>query len=178
MELAGAITDWNRLLAWCEHQKGACDPPEMPDLMEKFRAIKEQPEVQRVLQRAGDSYRDPRIRAVFAIAPAVAFAFTPDSLRKITIPVEIVAGASDNIAPPVDNAQVFAANIKGAKLTILPGGVAHSTFLDVGTDTGKKQLPQLFVDNSGVDREAVHIQVGQMAAEFFDRELAPVKRKH
>jgi predicted dienelactone hydrolase len=178
MELAGATTDWDRILAWCEHQKGACDPPEMPDLMEKFRAIKEQPEVQRALQRAGDSCREPRIRAVFAIAPAVAAAFTPESLRKVTIPVEIVAGASDKIAPPVDNAQVFAANIKGAKVTILPGGVGHYTFLDVGTDVGKKQLPQFFVDNSGVDREAVHIQVGQMAAQFFDRELAPVTRKH
>ncbi len=177
MELAGATTDWHRLLAWCEEQKNACNPPEMPDLMEKFRTIEQQPEVQRELQHSGDSYRDPRIRAVFAIAPAVARAFTPESLQKIAIPAEIVAGAADAIAPPAENAQFFATNIKGAKLTLLPGGVGHYTFLDVGTEAGKKQLPQLFVDNPGVDREAVHNQVGQMAAEFFARELAPAKKK-
>ena len=177
MELAGATTDLNRILAWCEQEKSACNPPEMPDQMEKFAAIKSQPEVQQSLAHAGDSYRDPRIRAVFAIAPAVARAFTPESLQKISIPVEIVAGAADPIAPPADNAQFFAANIKGAKLTILPGGVAHYTFLDVGTDAGKKQLPQFFVDNPGVDREAVHKQVAEMAADFFDKELSPLKRK-
>jgi predicted dienelactone hydrolase len=175
MELAGATTDSNRLLAWCEQVKSACNPPEMPDLMDKFHAIQQQADVQDAIHHAGDSYRDPRIRAVFAIAPAVARGFTPESLQKIDIPVEIVAGAGDPIAPPADNAQFFAQNIKRAKLTILPGGVAHYTFLDVGTETGKKQLPQLFIDNPGVDREAIHTQVAQMAADFFDAELAPVK---
>ncbi len=177
MELAGARTDLNRLLGWCEEQKGACNPPEMPDLMEKFKTIKQKPDVQRTLQRAGDSYRDPRIRAVFAIAPAVARAFKPESLKEIAIPVEIVAGAADPIAPPAENAQFFASNIRTAKLTLLPGGVGHYTFLDLGTEAGKKQLPQFFVDNPGVDREAVHRQVAQMAADFFDKELAPPKKQ-
>lgn len=175
MELAGGTTDFNQLLAWCDQMKNACNPPEMPDLLERFKAIQQQADVQDAIRHAGDSYRDPRIRAVFAIAPAVARAFTPESLEKITIPVEIVAGASDPIAPPAENAQYFADHINGAKLTILPGGVGHYTFLDVGTDAGRKQVPQLFVDNAGVDREAVHAQVAQMAADFFDRELAPLK---
>jgi hypothetical protein len=34
------------------------------------------------------------------------------------------------------------------------------------------------VDNPGVDREAVHKQVAQMAADFFEQELAPRKKKH
>jgi predicted dienelactone hydrolase len=176
MELAGATTNFTQLLAWCDQVKNACNPPEMPDLMEKFQAIRQQADVQSAIRRSGDSYRDPRIRAVFAIAPAAARAFSPESLQNITIPVEIVAGASDPIAPPAENAEFFAHNIHGAILTILPGGVAHYTFLDVGTEAGKKQLPQLFVDNEGVDREAVHVAVGQMAADFFDRELAPLKR--
>lgn len=177
MELAGATTDLNRILAWCDQQKNTCNPPEMPDLMEKFKAIQQQLDVQQSLQRAGDSYRDTRIRAVFAIVPAVARAFTPESLHNISIPVEIIAGEADKIAPPAENAQFFAANIKDAKLTILPGGVGHYTFLDVGTDAGKKQLPQLFVDNPGVDRETIHKQVAAMAADFFDQQIAPPKKK-
>jgi predicted dienelactone hydrolase len=181
MELAGATTDFNRILAWCDQVKGACNPPEMPDLTQRFQAIQQRADVQEAIQHAGDSYRDSRLRAVFAIAPAVSRAFTPRSLQEIAIPVEIVAGASDQIAPPADNAEYFTRNITGAQLTMLNGGVGHYTFLDVCTDAGKKRLPQLCVDNPGVDRQAIHREVGQMAADFFDRELAPVKpskKKH
>lgn len=181
MELAGATTDSNRLLDWCNQVKNACNPPEMPDLMARFHAIQGEADVQDAIHHSGDSYRDARIRAVFAIAPAVARAFTPQSLQQIAIPVEIVAGASDQIAPPADNAEFFAKNITGAQLTILNGGVGHYTFLDVCTDAGKKRLPQLCLDNAGVDRQTIHTEVGQMAADFFDRELAPIKpskKKH
>jgi predicted dienelactone hydrolase len=181
MELAGATTDFNRLLAWCNEPNNNCDVPEMPDLSEKFKTIQQQPDVQKSLAHAGDSYRDPRIRAVFAIAPAVAHAFTAESLEKVTIPVEIVVGAADPIAPPAENAQFLAANIKGSKLTILPGGVAHYTFLDVGTEAGKKQFPQLFADKNGVDRDFVHQQVAEMALNFFTQSLVPPKpqkKKH
>ncbi len=178
IELAGGRTDMNRLLAWCDEQKDACNPPEMPDLFQKFKAIRQQPEVQQALQHAGDSYRDPRIRAAFLISPALAVAFTPGTLQRITLPLEIVAGGADTIAPPAHNAEVFAANIKSSKLTIIPGGVGHYTFLDVGTETGKKQLPQLFVDNPGVDREAVHKQVDEMAADFFNNHLASTTKRH
>jgi predicted dienelactone hydrolase len=179
MELAGATTDAKALLAWCEapeHHK-ACSPPEMPDMLDKFEAMKQQPDVQQSIAHAGDSYRDPRIKAVFAVAPAVARAFHPESLAQIKIPVEIVVGNADDQAPAPENAQIYANNIKGAKLTILPGGVGHYTFLAVGTDLGKKKLPQLFSDNPGVDREAVHKQVAEMAADFFDNELTPSKSK-
>jgi len=79
--------------------------------MQKFRAIRQQPDVQQALQGSGDSYRDPRIRAVFAIAPAVARAFTPQSLQKITIPVEIVVGAAIQ-CPSRRKCTVFATNIQ------------------------------------------------------------------
>jgi predicted dienelactone hydrolase len=143
--------------------------------MEKFKAVEQQPDVKQAIEHAGDSYRDPRIRAVFAIAPAVARAFTPQSLQEITIPAEIVVGASDQIAPARENAEFFARNITGAKLITLSGGVGHYTFLDVGTEAGKRQFPQLFVDNADIDRESVHTEVGRMAADFFDQELTPVK---
>lgn len=173
MELAGTTTDFHQLLAWCDQVRNACNPPEMPDLLQKFKAIQQQPDIQDAIGHSGDSYRDPRIRAVFAIAPAVARAFAPESLQKITIPVDVVAGAADTMAPPTENAQFFADHIPGAKVTILPGGVGHYTFLDVCTPAGKKQFPPICLDNEGVDREAVHAQVAQMVADFFDRELAP-----
>ncbi|ABF39805.1 putative lipoprotein signal peptide [Candidatus Koribacter versatilis Ellin345] len=179
MELAGATADFKGLLAWCQapENHNACSPPEMPDLIDKFTKMQNQPEIKAALDHAGDSYRDPRIRAVFAIAPAIARAFSKDSLAQINIPVAIVAGEADDQAPVESNTKIFAAGIKGAQLTILPNGVGHYTFLDVGTDLAKKKLPQLFVDNPAVDRQAVHEQVATMAADFFDKELTPVKHK-
>jgi predicted dienelactone hydrolase len=179
MELAGATTNFQGVLDWCEqpgHQT-ACNPPEMPDLVQKFEAKKTQPELQQSIKRAGDSYRDRRIKGVFAIAPAVARAFSKEKLQTIAIPVEIVAGSGDDVVPPADNAQFFADNIKGAQLTLLPGDVGHYTFLDVGTELGIKKMPQFFADKPGVDREAVHKQVGDMAADFFDKVFAPPRKK-
>ncbi len=179
MELAGGTTDFNGIVQWCERpeNRGSCSPPEMPDLLDRFEAMKQQPKVQQEIQHAADSYRDARIRAVFAIAPAVARAVNSESLKHIAIPVDIVAGAADPIAPPAENAVVFARAIPNAQITILPGGVAHYTFLDVGTDLGKQKFPLFFADNPGVDREAVHRQVAEMAADFFDSQLTPLKKK-
>ena len=178
MVLAGAITDFNGVLGWCEQpdHHSACNTPEMPDLLDRFEAMKRSPDVQAAIQQSTASYRDPRIRAVFAIAPAVARGVRSGSLQAIAIPVSIVVGNADPIAPAAENAQVYADNIHGAHITILPGGVGHYTFLDVGTDFGKKQMPQFFVDSPGVDRQAVHQQVAAMAADFFDRALTPDKK--
>jgi predicted dienelactone hydrolase len=179
MELAGATTNFDGIATWCEmpEHRTACNPPEMPNLLDKFEAIKNQSEVRQAILHAGDSYRDGRIRAVFAIAPAVARAVNLESLGKIGIPVKIVVGGADPIAPAAENAEVFAHNIPGAEIAILPGGVGHYTFLDDGTEAGKKKLPLFFADNPGVDRAAVHQQVAEMAADFFDKELAPPKKK-
>ena len=61
--------------------------------------MKNQAEVRQSLARAGNSFRDPRIRAVFAIAPAMARAFRPESGKQIDIPVSIVAGAAEPVVP-------------------------------------------------------------------------------
>ena len=120
---------------------------------------------------ASDSYRDPRIRAVFAMAPALGPAFTATSLEKIGIPVKIVAGASDGNVPIGSSARYFAAHIPGAKLTTLPGGVGHYVFLNSCADAGKKSQPMLCSDAAGVDRDAIHHRTAEMALAFFGDRL-------
>lgn len=123
------------------------------------------------LNESAKSQRDPRIKAVFAVAPAVGEVFSPETLAKISIPVEMVAGASDPVAPPAANARYLAAHIPGAKLTICPAGVAHYTFLDRCTTKGKKESPEFCVDRPGVNREAVHTETALRALAFFDKYL-------
>jgi predicted dienelactone hydrolase len=168
IEIAGGITDVDRFVRFCDstHDPGTCtSPPEFPTLVEDFRKmIHEHPEV---LKKSGDSYRDPRVRAVFAIAPPLGPAFPASSLQGISIPVQIVAGESDQNVPIALNAKYFAAQISGAKLHIFPGNVAHYAFLDSCTARGRKTVPMLCIDRQGVDRDAIHAETVRMAVQFF-----------
>lgn len=176
IELAGGITDPQAVVNFCESPRshGTCNIPEFPDLIAKTnQALKTDSAFAAAFARGNHSYRDPRIRAVFAIAPAIAVAFSPETLARISIPVEMVAGAADPLAPPADNAAYLTRHIRHAKVTILHGGVAHYTFLDPCGSAGKqsKDLAVYCTDASGVDRSRVHQRVAAMAAHFFDANL-------
>jgi predicted dienelactone hydrolase len=177
MVIAGAVAtpiDLKRLEQQCS--SGVWDllcysPPEFPGLTQKAIALSNNDSAYRAaLEKSAESHRDPRIRAVFAIAP-VDLRLTNQSLGEVSIPVEIVVGASDQNAPPASNAEVLAHNIRGAKLTIYPGGVAHYTFLATCTDAGNAQNAGLCANAPGVDRDEVHTETVRKALEFFGRTL-------
>jgi predicted dienelactone hydrolase len=171
IEIAGGITEPEAFTEFCASPRadGICkSPPEFPTLLEDFEKLsKTDAEFQAALRHASDSYRDPRVRAVFAIAPALGPAFRPASLARIAIPVKIVAGQADTNVPIASSAKYFAANIPGAKLTIFPGNVAHYVFLDSCTEAGRKARPVLCTDGEGVDRDAIHANTAALAVEFF-----------
>jgi predicted dienelactone hydrolase len=174
IEIAGGVTDPAAFRQFCQSAAadGICQsPPEFPTLIEDFQRLsKMDAEFQTALSHAGNSYRDPRVRAVFAIAPALGPAFPESGLRTIHIPVQIVAGSADVNVPIASSAQYFAAHIPGAKLRVLPG-VGHYTFLDSCTDAGRDRLKLLCADGSGVNRDAVHMRTADLAVEFFGRAL-------
>ena len=80
---------------------------------------------------------------VFAMAPALGPALLPESLERIDIPVAIVAGAADAIAPIDSNARSYAAHIPGAELTIFPGAVGHYVFTVNCTEAGRATVPAM-----------------------------------
>jgi len=172
IEIAGGITDPAAFMDFCASPKadGLCrSPPEFPTLFEDFQKLtKEKPEF---LRHASDYYRDPRVRGVFAIAPALGPAFRPASLTKISVPVEIVAGEGDTNVPVGSGAKYLAANIPGAKLLIYPGLVGHYVFLDSCTEQGRKSAPILCNDAASVDRDAIHSQTVNSALQFFSHVL-------
>lgn len=177
MELAGGIGDLSTALTLCDTHhptNPVCSsPPEFPNLIGKaVRLARADPAYRRSFGASRLSHRDPRIRAVFAIAPGAGQTFTPQSLASITIPVEIVAGAGDPIVPPDANARYLAAHTPHARLVIYPGAVGHYTFLDTCTDFGKKHTPGLCVDRPGVDRDGIHAEAAIEAVRFFDETLA------
>jgi predicted dienelactone hydrolase len=149
-----------------------CEPQnEFPEAPARFAALRQtDPGVTESLRRSGQSYRDPRIKAVFAIAPALGSGFTPNGLRHVNVPVQIVAGEGDVIAPLATNARRYASLVPGARLTVLPGAVGHYVFLHECSLRGRDALP-ICRDAPGVDRAAVHRTVREQALQFFDSML-------
>ena len=100
--LAGARTDPSLFQRFCASAaaEGCADPPEFPSLSSQWaQLLSGSADVQKRVQEAGGSYRDERIRAAFAIAPALGPALITDSLTRVDVPVEIVAGQDDDIVP-------------------------------------------------------------------------------
>lgn len=173
MELAGARTDQQVVLDDCHAhpEKAVCHAPEMHELGTPDQlAMKVRKTSRESLARQGESFADDRIRAAFAMAPAVSNSQTADSLHDIHIPVMLVVGSADPLAPPAENADYLRANIRSAREITLPG-VVHYTFLDTCTAAGKAALPTYCVDPAGVDRDAIHGQVADLAVQFFGKTL-------
>jgi predicted dienelactone hydrolase len=173
LELAGAQTDIGVFFDKCRKNadSAVCQTPEakglgsVDSILQAVRKTSGES-----LARSAGSFRDPRVKAVFALAPALGFTQTRDSLRSVRIPVEVVVGSEDRIAPADENADYLRANLHQGRETTLPG-VTHYTFLDSCTAAGRQVLPQYCTDPAGVERDAVHRQVAGMMVEFFDRTL-------
>ena len=88
---------------------------------------------------AGD-HTVPGVRAVFVMAPAIVQGLAPDSLKGMQVPVSILAGTADTVAPPDTNADIVAISVRGAKDQRLPN-VTHYGFLRECTQAGKTVAP-------------------------------------
>jgi predicted dienelactone hydrolase len=166
MELAGAKTDISQLFELCRTtpDNAVCHTPEARGLgtPQEILAVARKTSGES-LARSGESYREPRVKAVFAMAPQ-------ESLHAIRVPMAIVVGDADQLAPAKDNADYLRSNVKGATETILPG-VTHYDFLDTCTALGAEKLERYCTDGPGVSRNMVHERVATMAINFFDRAL-------
>jgi predicted dienelactone hydrolase len=172
-EVVGGRTDPALFQKFCRSKlaEGCAAPPEFPDLLTRWTQLEStSKEFRNAVQQAGRSLRDPRIRGAFAIAPALGPAFIPESLRDIAVPVAIVAGMNDRIAPVGPNARSLAQLTPRATLSLLPG-VGHYTFLASCTAVGARAQPQLCADAPGVDRAVVHQRTIDAARQFFEQAL-------
>jgi predicted dienelactone hydrolase len=171
LALAGARIDPQGFIDACHQTPDlpTCDTAEMRELGSVDHVLETVRESSpESLGMAEANYRDSRIKAVFAIAPAVGQAFPRNSFHDVTIPVDLVVGDRDPIAPAAENAGYFKQLDPQAQLTILPG-VSHYTFLDRCAPTFKAR--PYCDDTDGVDRSAIHAKVAAMAIAFFDKNL-------
>lgn len=172
--IAGGIFDTENMRAYCDArpQSTFCAmSPQIRENVEKFEALrKKDPALDELYRRQSRSYRDPRVRAVFSLAPAVGPAFTEASLQPVTIPVAIVVGSADKITPAEEHAERYARLIRGATLTVIPHA-GHMLFGGECTPAGRQKMPVLCEDHPLVDRHKVLGRVAADALTFFDRHL-------
>jgi predicted dienelactone hydrolase len=79
---------------------------------------------------AGGDHRDARVRAGLLMSPALGPMITADSLAGIRRPVDVWWAGADEIAPPPENAQRYAALIPGATGHDAGAALGHYAFLD------------------------------------------------
>ncbi|MGB8264770.1 MAG: hypothetical protein WCE44_00405 [Candidatus Velthaea sp.] len=177
LTIAGARSDPTLLDAYCARKPATpvCTgeaTPDQPDVIARSKALAASDPGYRAAAAANaDSHRDPRVKAVFSIAPALGPAIVPASLAEIAIPVELVAGIGDPILPVIDNAIPDALAIPDARLVLLPRTVEHYTFLTDCAPAGRVRLAPICRD-WGPARVAVHRETLALARTFFSRTLA------
>jgi predicted dienelactone hydrolase len=120
----------------------SCEPRQLiaKSIAEIEELRKHDPAVQASLARAKRSYRDERIRAVVAMAPAIGPAFTVSTLHAIATPVFIVTAREDAITPPATERVRYARFSPDARLLTVPGNANHFTFGSDCTDEGRRAL--------------------------------------
>jgi predicted dienelactone hydrolase len=169
---AGAKVDVARFQAFCAANPtdGVCAPQKefalTPEVQQ--RALQD-PGVAAEVLRAGRDHRVPGVKAAFAIAPAIVQALTPEGLASLRVPVSIVLGDADPVAPPATNGLVAAKTIPGAALKVLPG-VGHYDFLATCTPAGVSAVP---VCADKVPQDPTHQAAIDAALAFFNRVIGP-----
>ena len=172
--LGGARIDLEAFRKWCEGPEAVvanCSPP--PEALDFAPGEMdwEDPVTLASLERSDVSYLDPRIRAIYSIAPAVANAMTPSSLASMEVPVRLVVGADDTMAPANINAQHVARYAPMASLWIQQE-VDHYTFLPTCGWAGRWLVEEICAEREGVPRSGVHADTSRDAGVFFARYLA------
>ena len=132
LALAGATIDTTHLRADCERQ-GYLNV----SLLLQCRAL--------VLPEIPNTFRDPRVKAVFAVNPVNNSIFGPEGLGQVDIPVALVAGSFDPAAPAIfEQLLSFPWITSSQKYLMLAEGQAHVDFSQL--DAGITQTLNSFSD--------------------------------
>jgi predicted dienelactone hydrolase len=167
---AGARVDVQHFRDFCaaHPDDGVCAPQKeftyTQAEAEKFVA---QPAVAQELAHSGEDLAIPGVRAAYVMAPTIVQGLDLGSLKRLNVPVGMILGDADPVAPPATNGEVAAAAIPGAALTVLPR-IGHYDFLADCTPAGDAALA---ICPTVVPRSGTHKAATDGAITFFDAAL-------
>ena len=168
----GGRVDVARLLAFCDAHPddGVCRPQkEFAVEPSQARAFLARPDMVAQAERSHRELGLAGVKAAFVMSPAIIQSFTPESLKRIAVPVAIVLGDADTVAPPQTNGEVAAVLIPGARIQILPG-VGHYDFLSDCTHDGDTYVP---VCPTRLPRDPTHQAAIGKALALFGGTIGP-----
>jgi predicted dienelactone hydrolase len=121
------------------------------------------------MQRNAASTTDPRVRALFAMAPALVPRLDTASLRGIVVPMRIILGERDDQVIASVTRTALSQYVSTAEVQV-ESGVGHYTFLAACTLRGRVLMRAVCRD-AAANREDVHAAVSRDAADFFRAHL-------
>lgn len=153
--LAGARVDPGILWAVLAGEIPLPEIPEFPDALDAWRRTYPlDAAARRMVEAAAGDLSDPRVRAVFQVAPGVGALVTRESLAAVRVPVGIRWGGADTVNPYEADTRPY--------LEHIPTASGHSAGPDVRHDD--------FFAPEPADPTA-RVRVGGEAADFFVRHL-------
>jgi predicted dienelactone hydrolase len=115
-------------------------------------------------------YSDRRIRSMVLICPAL-FAFPPESLRKIKVPIGLIATVGDEVLPHKEHAYFLIQNSGIKRLKVMRKEISHHSFTNRLTEVGKQMVKAFHRESPCCPREKVHREAGAFITEFFKETL-------
>ena len=120
-----------------------------------------------------DPVADPRIKAAVVAAPAVGFAFMPDGLRAVTVPVQLWRADLDHVLPPADYADAVRAALPTPPDFQTAPGADHFDFLAPCSPALASAVPVICQEIGGFDRAGFHVRLNALIVAFFNQALPP-----
>lgn len=124
--------------------------------------------------KLSESWKETRVKAIFAMAPAWSWIFDAKSLKNIAIPAYIIAAEKDKVLVTKKNAGYFAENIPHSIYQTIPGRADHFIFATALSPQQKKLISPhgeynfVIVDDPSIDRQWIQFQVAEEADRFFN----------
>lgn len=119
-----------------------------------------------------DVVADPRVRAIFLMAPALGYVFDRNGLLKVEVPVKLYRSDADELLPHPWTVERIATMLPRQPEYVVLGGAGHFVFLAPCSPAFAARVPVICTDQPGIDRVAFHRRLNNEMIDFFRRTLA------
>lgn len=115
---------------------------------------------------------DPRYKACMAFAPVSGGLFSKDSLKDISVPVQIYRAERDMILRNPFHAEEIARNLPQGCDYHVTEKAGHFSYLSWAREDARSELGELVNDMPGFDRQVVHEKIHQEMLGFLNKALS------
>jgi predicted dienelactone hydrolase len=116
---------------------------------------------------------DPRVRAIFVMAPALGYVFDKAGLAKVEVPVRLYRPSADEVLVHPWNAERIAQMLPRPPEYQVIDRAGHYVFLAPCPMLLALRIREICKDPPGVDRAAIHERLNADMVDFFRRTLGP-----